>query len=125
MIVSDGRNRVAVECDGDRFHTIDQIPSDMARQAILERAGWRFLRVRGTRFFRDTEGTMKWIIEELHRFGVDPQMSLDVVPSLDESADEFRASVVRRAWETMKEQGWIEGHVTDSLADDNADHLHN
>jgi very-short-patch-repair endonuclease len=118
MIVSDGVNRVALECDGDRFHGIDQIPSDMARQAILERAGWRFLRVRGTRFFRDPEGTMRWVIEELHRLGVDPQAMSDVGPTLDDAASEFRADVVRRAWEIMKEQGWVENPTIADLMSD-------
>ena len=39
MVVSDGKRRVALECDGDRFHPADQIPEDIARQAVLERAG--------------------------------------------------------------------------------------
>jgi len=33
---------LAIECAGDRFHGIDELPDDMARQAVLERMGWKF-----------------------------------------------------------------------------------
>ena len=46
-------NRLAVECDGDRWHPIEKLEADMARQAILERLGWRFVRIRESLFFRD------------------------------------------------------------------------
>jgi very-short-patch-repair endonuclease len=31
--------RLAVECDGERWHTPEQLNSDLERQAILERLG--------------------------------------------------------------------------------------
>src|SRR5262249_53499745 len=36
---ADGR-RLAIECDGDRFHGPEQWRDDMRRQRVLERAGW-------------------------------------------------------------------------------------
>ena len=37
-------NRLAVECDGDRWHSSDtQIRNDLYRQRTLETIGWRFL----------------------------------------------------------------------------------
>ena len=36
FVVGDGAKQVAVECDGDRYHGYEQIPEDMARQAVLE-----------------------------------------------------------------------------------------
>ncbi|MEZ5485727.1 MAG: AAA domain-containing protein [Lysobacteraceae bacterium] len=40
---NEGR-RLAVECDGDRFHGPGQWQDDMTRQRVLERAGWTFWR---------------------------------------------------------------------------------
>jgi very-short-patch-repair endonuclease len=39
-----GDRRLAIECDGDAFHGPDRWPADMARQRVLERAGWTFWR---------------------------------------------------------------------------------
>jgi very-short-patch-repair endonuclease len=58
LVVSDGRQQVAIECDGDRTKTPVRIAADMARQAVLERVGWRFIRVRSTRFF--ATATVPW-----------------------------------------------------------------
>jgi very-short-patch-repair endonuclease len=107
MVVEDGANEVALECDGDRYHGLDQIPADMVRQAILERAGWRFIRVRGTRFFRDPERTTAWIVDELQRLGVQPAGSLPADRAGDVAAEAFRERVVRRAHEIMRECGWL------------------
>ena len=106
MVISDGVRQVALECDGDRFHGFDQIPEDMARQAILERVGWRFIRLRGTRFYRDPEGSMEWVFNELGRHGIEPVGSLSVA-ALEDGAVSFRWRIARRAWEIMKSKGWI------------------
>ena len=44
MVVEGIGKRLAVECDGDRWHPIEKLSDDMARQAILERLGWQFVR---------------------------------------------------------------------------------
>jgi very-short-patch-repair endonuclease len=108
IVVRDAGNEVAVECDGDRFHGIDQSPEDMRRQAILERAGWRFVRVRGTRFYRDPERTTEWLCEELERNGVEPSATAGpTLASSRASATHVAERVLRRAWEVMKERGWL------------------
>ncbi len=65
IVVDDGKNRLAIECDGDRYHPIEKLPDDMARQAILERLGWKFVRIRGSAFYRDAEAAMKPVFETL------------------------------------------------------------
>ncbi|MGH7391733.1 MAG: AAA domain-containing protein, partial [Candidatus Rokuibacteriota bacterium] len=107
MVVSHGQAQVALECDGDRFHGVDEIPLDMARQAVLERAGWRFIRIRGTRFHRDPDRTMAWVFEELDRLGVTPSGAIPSQHEVDEAAKGFREKVVKRAWEIMRELDWL------------------
>ncbi len=51
--------RLAVECDGDRWHGLDQTQADLERQNLLERLGWRFHRIRGGSFYRDPEAEMR------------------------------------------------------------------
>ena len=65
MVIKDGVNRVALECDGEKWHTLDNLADDLRRQAILERLGWRFIRIRGSAFYRNPEETMKWVYKEL------------------------------------------------------------
>ncbi|HSL69947.1 MAG TPA: AAA domain-containing protein [Longimicrobiales bacterium] len=106
MVVTDGTKQVALECDGDRYHRLDQIPEDMTRQAVLERSGWTFIRVRGTRFYRDSDATMAWVFAELSRLGIEPIGSAPSPAAVEATARGFRDRVVLRAWEIMVEQGW-------------------
>ena len=120
MVISDGTRRVALECDGDRFHPPEQIPEDIARQAILERAGWRFIRIRGTRFYRDPDATMQWVFEELARVGVTP-VGNGSPSQASVAGSELREAVIRRAWQVMQARGWAPQTPTEGEGDNEAD----
>lgn len=109
-LIVGSRRQVAVECDGDRYHGFEQIPQDMARQAILERAGWDFVRIRGTQFYRDPQGTMAWVFSELNRYGVN-QESGNAVSSSDDGS-ELRDEIVRNAWIYMNQKEWVSADST-------------
>ena len=64
--------RLAVECDGDKYHGPEQWSHDMARQRILERAGWAFWRCFGSSFNRDRKGTLADLWETLRKMGIEP-----------------------------------------------------
>jgi transcription elongation GreA/GreB family factor/very-short-patch-repair endonuclease len=64
--------RLAIECDGDRFHGPAQWRDDMRRQRILERVGWRFWRCFASNYYRDPDGTIGELIETLTSLGIDP-----------------------------------------------------
>ena len=72
MVVKYGKEKVALECDGERFHNSANLSNDLARQAILERMGWRFIRIRGREYYRDPEQTMKNVLVLLARAGIHP-----------------------------------------------------
>lgn len=72
MVVEDKDKRIAIECDGERWHTMDSLADDMKRQAILERLGWRFIRVRGSVFYKDPEETLGWLFQELYGYEIKP-----------------------------------------------------
>ena len=70
--------KVAIECDGEKWHsTEEQIREDMERQNVLERCGWEFIRIRGSRYFKNPESAMKALIEELNRKGIYPESMED------------------------------------------------
>lgn len=68
LVVEGLKNRLAVECDGDKWHGIDKWEEDRERQLNLERVGWTFCRIRGSEFYRDPEKAMEKVwskIEEM------------------------------------------------------------
>ncbi|WP_252231886.1 AAA domain-containing protein [Clostridium sp. ZBS15] len=77
MVVSYKDNRVALECDGEKWHGEDKLEEDMNRQSILERLGWRFIRIRGSEFFSDESGCMERIIQKLNELEIYPEESND------------------------------------------------
>jgi very-short-patch-repair endonuclease len=75
MVVEGNGKRLAIECDGDRWH-YDKAEEDLARQALLERLGWRFVRLRGSTFYRDArnnfENAMAPVFKALKSLGIEP-----------------------------------------------------
>lgn len=67
----DGR-RLAVECDGDRYHGPGQWGDDMARQRVLERAGWVFWRCFASSFVRRRAEVLDDLFSTLAKLGIDP-----------------------------------------------------
>lgn len=65
IVVSGPDGRLAIECDGERWHGPDVWHRDRARQEVLERAGWTFQRIRGSAYFRDPEAAMEPVWERL------------------------------------------------------------
>jgi very-short-patch-repair endonuclease len=75
-LVIDGDQRsLAVECDGERWHTLDNLSDDVARQMTLERLGWKFARIRGGEFFRDPDKALQSLWRRLTELGITPQES--------------------------------------------------
>lgn len=72
LVVEGMEGRIAVECDGDRWHGAEQWESDTARQRQLERAGWPFFRISGSEFYRDPDTSLEPLWKLLERRGVFP-----------------------------------------------------
>ena len=52
IVVEGPESRLAVEVDGEAYHGPERWEEDRARQQTLERAGWKFERIRGSAFYR-------------------------------------------------------------------------
>ncbi|GAC1423671.1 MAG: AAA domain-containing protein [Ktedonobacteraceae bacterium] len=103
LVVEGGGKRLAVECDGDRWHPIEKLAEDMARQAILERLGWRFERIRGSQFFRNPDKAMEPVFARLHTLEIPPEGN-KTITSLTVQDTSLKEKVIRRAVEIR--QGW-------------------
>ncbi|MCQ2505839.1 MAG: AAA domain-containing protein [Lachnospiraceae bacterium] len=74
MVAMCGKKTVAIECDGERWHSGEaKIREDMERQTILERLGWRFIRIRGSEYYSNSEKTMERVFAELTNYGIEPE----------------------------------------------------
>ena len=74
MVINPTTDQIAIECDGERWHSTDvQIRNDMERQTVLERIGWKFIRIRGSEYYSQPEKTIERVISELTEFNVEPE----------------------------------------------------
>jgi very-short-patch-repair endonuclease len=75
MVAEGNGKRLAIECDGERWH-YDKAEEDLARQALLERLGWTFVRIRGSVFYRDKtlgrQVALRPLMQRLKEIGIDP-----------------------------------------------------
>jgi len=104
LVVASNGKQLAVECDGDRYHNLDNLQDDIARQAILERLGWTFVRIRGSEFFRNPDLAMQPVFDKVRNMGIQPEGNED---SASAPQTELKDRVVARAAEIRKE--WEEG----------------
>jgi very-short-patch-repair endonuclease len=104
LVVEGGGNRLAIECDGDRFRPLEKLPEDMERQSVLERMGWTFMRIRGSEFLRNPARARQAVFEKLEKMEIpaipspadsagDPRREHEVIERVNRRAEELR-----KAW---------------------------
>ncbi len=72
LVVEGRHRRLAVELDGDAYHGPDRWEADRNRQAILERLGWTFHRIRGSAYYRDPDAALTGLWDRLEALGIRP-----------------------------------------------------
>lgn len=72
LVVGDGKNWVAVECDGPTHFEMKEGQNfyDVWRQGILERAGWKFLRIPCREWERDSDKQIEKVKTLLNSFTI-------------------------------------------------------
>ncbi|MGE4273112.1 MAG: DUF559 domain-containing protein [Desulfitobacterium sp.] len=106
MVVQYNGKKIAVECDGEQYHSGEEkVRADMERQTILERMGWRFIRIRGSEYYRDSEATMVRVINELTNYGILQESMIEPIANITSS--ELLSRVKIRAMQIMDE--WHSG----------------
>lgn len=94
MVVRARGRAAAIEYDGSGREDEDAIRRDMERQTVLERAGWKFVRVRSADWFRRPEKTLERVCEALAALGIAPEPE-DCAPQKDLLLAHVRANVER------------------------------
>lgn len=71
-------SKIAIECDGDQYHGIEEYQNDIMRQKVLERCGWQFIRIRGCEYFSDKSNTIAKVVEVLKDLGYESSKQDDL-----------------------------------------------
>jgi len=103
MIVEGKSKRLAVECDGEKWHTSEELQKDLQRQALLERLGWIFSRIRGSEFYRDPDRAMTPVFTKLRQLDIEPLGSEQITNSSLSSFEDVErikrsAQLIRQSW---------------------------
>lgn len=77
VVEGDEDRRLAIECDGDRYHGPEEWPADIARQRTLERAGWKVWRCFASRFVREREAVLTELATYLAALDIQPKGSIE------------------------------------------------
>ena len=81
MVAVYKNRKIAIECDGERYHSgEDKILEDMQRQTILERLGWKFIRIRGSEYFADPKNTINRVADLLFNYGIKYEDNFTATP---------------------------------------------
>jgi very-short-patch-repair endonuclease len=105
IVEGEGDSRLAIECDGDLYHGPEQWDSDMRRQRILERAGWRFWRCFASTFVLHRDDVVRDLIETLDALGVQPNGPAAPFASIYVESREVLAYPPEEAKEGSQEPG--------------------
>ena len=84
VVEGNGDTRLAVECDGDEFHSYDHWHHDTARQRVLERAGWTFWRCFASTWTLRKDEVFAELLERLGVLGIEPIGAIDRAPGIVE-----------------------------------------
>ncbi|MEG0835652.1 MAG: AAA domain-containing protein [Christensenellaceae bacterium] len=105
MVAVCGDKRIAIECDGELYHSgEDKVREDMERQAILERLGWTFIRIRGSEYYRNPENAMKRVISELTIAEIMPENAMELTKSDETELQQRVVSVAATILDSWKEE---------------------
>jgi very-short-patch-repair endonuclease len=99
LVVEGESRRLAIECDGDRYQPLEKLSEDLDRQAVLERMGWNFARIRGSEFFRNPDRALKPIFEKLQLLEIFPAKTKRVSTDNLQPPRHLIETIVRRAEE--------------------------
>ncbi|SQD99796.1 Superfamily I DNA and RNA helicase and helicase subunits-like protein [Parafrankia sp. Ea1.12] len=87
LVVSGGRARLAVECDGDATRSTEDVERDLTRERELRRVGWRIWRVRRSEFEIDPEAALAPLWPRLAAAGIAPTIPVALAPPVSDQPD--------------------------------------
>jgi hypothetical protein len=108
VIEGDDGLRLAVECDGEAWHGPEQYAHDTFRQRQLERAGWRFVRVRESLFYADEEKAISEVIAACEELEIVPGRRRAKTPPAEEPAHATESQDTKQGYESDSHSSVLE-----------------
>jgi very-short-patch-repair endonuclease len=106
MVVEGNGLKLAVACEGgEGGPTLNRkrIQQKLDRQAVLERLGWEFIRIRGSEFFREKEKTMRVVFDKLRELHITHDGNIRTTPN---SENKLIINLLKRASEIRMNWGY-------------------
>lgn len=78
FIIQGEHARLAIECDGDDWHiSQEERERDFLYERMLQRAGWTFYRILGSRYYQDPENALQSLWRKLDEMNIRPRQEWD------------------------------------------------
>lgn len=85
FVVVGEKTKIAVECDGDYWHTTpEDRERDFQRERVLQRAGWTFWRVLGSTYYYNPKNAMESLWAKLKEMDIQPYLDWQKAEDLNE-----------------------------------------
>lgn len=85
LVVVGEKTKLAVECDGDYWHTSpEDRERDFQRERVLQRAGWTFWRVLGSTYYYNSKNAMESLWAKLKEMDIQPYLEWQKDEELNE-----------------------------------------
>src|SRR4029077_10033397 len=114
LVVEGDAKRLAIECDGDRYHALEKLPEDMDRQSVLERMGWIFTHIRSSEFLRNPARAIRPVFKKLQCREFPPLGNSAETAAAGLSSEDVVGRVIRRAEELRRNWSKTNGAGTHS-----------
>jgi superfamily I DNA and/or RNA helicase len=90
LVVHNNGKMVAIECDGDPFHSLpEDVAYDIERQEFLERVGWKVYRILYSAFKRNPQEEIQKLINFVEKnTQIDNYLTFQKLDKIDENLDE-------------------------------------
>ncbi|MBQ6797268.1 MAG: DUF559 domain-containing protein, partial [Clostridia bacterium] len=103
IICSGATNRIAIECDGDYTADPSKISSEMSKQSVLERIGWKFCRLRASEYYRSPDAFLESLVKKLESLGVKKGSPDSVSENKLLERVKLRAAELSEEWKSEKD----------------------
>jgi very-short-patch-repair endonuclease len=109
LVIEGARDRrLAVECDGDKYHGPERWADDMHRQRVLKRVGWRFWRCWASSFAIDPDACMR-IFSRHWNASISIRLAIRMGQRITQNIEPCLPSTVRRSSKNRHKSRWSVG----------------